>query len=708
LHHKIRSKLVLFTVLPVLAVYLGLFWLGLNYIGQSLTRNAHSWLVEHTRHQASRLAMVLSQVPNLAEGLGDLLLADPEQDTALLYAHLIDGLRRTPIAQSAGLVFGTPARVVHMRRGESPASIPHSGEQPRQALGPGWHLLDGVLRFERRILQHDREVGLAWVELAIDAAYAALEADGGDAVTRLLAREDGAVLWPPLPSRAFAQLAPLLRQAAPADRVHTVATGPENTEFWLVTSPLQDTPWQLSAAIEAEAALAPVRRESQRAALVLLLSLFAIVLIISVVARRITRPLATLDASVRRIARGDFAVAPQVSSNDELGALARAIQTMAEGIADRERQLRSAQRVLEQRVNERTAALQASNLDLTRQIEQTRAAEEALRRATAQAEQANRAKSEFLSNMSHELRTPLHGVLGYTQLLLREADPDSSQRGALIAIERSGQHLLTLINDILDMSRIEAGQLKVEPQPTDLRQLLADVHAIVAQRARSKGLQLDFDLAADTPDWIVTDGLRLRQILLNLLGNAVKFTARGQITLGVSRHEPESLCFEVTDTGVGIPGEHIEAIFEAFHQLPQGQAVDGTGLGLAINQRLIRLLGGQSMQVDSAPGAGSRFRFCLPYQAVESAPLPTAADTVRLGAWPASLARAGADRIESALDFGDATSLFELVEEIQADPAVPPEDTERIARLARQFDFDGLRELARALRRAAAAADSPA
>jgi signal transduction histidine kinase len=415
-----------------------------------------------------------------------------------------------------------------------------------------------------------------------------------------------------------------------------------------------------------------------------------------------------------------------------LGALARAIQAMAGRIAEREQELRNAQAALEQRVQQRTAALQASNLNLINQIEETRATQEALQHANEQAERASRAKSEFLSNMTHELRTPLHGVLGYTQILLREPGLDANQRGGLIAIERCGQHLLTLINDILDMSRIEAGQMLVDEQPTDLAELLNHVHTIVAQRAAAKGLVLTLDISPDAPSRILTDGLKLRQILLNLLGNAIKFTSQGEITLRVSRGTGKDLWFEVVDTGMGIAGEHLENIFEAFHQVRDGHAVDGTGLGLAINQRLIKLLGGDAMQVESTPGHGSRFRFRLPYRPAPAEPRPppaaaegpalpgaTTGETPPLGlsapadalplrtlgsliGWPADLARHTADRIDAALELGDVASLFQLADELAADPGAPASDVASIAGLAGQFDFEGLRRLALELRQAAA------
>jgi len=609
---NIRSKLILFTVLPVLAVYSLLFWLGLAHLKNHLTADAQQLLVEHARHQASRLALVFSQVPVLAESLGDLVLAEPEQPQSLLYAHLIDGLRRTPIARTAAVTFGQPPRGASMRRGESSGQPIDASDLVEQR--PGWHVNGDALGFIRPIYRQGARIGESWVEFAIEDVYTEIERLRSPNIHLFVDREDGTLLAPGGMTSQMRRLASLIPGDMPIEQVQAV-TGPSaDDRYWMVNAGMPGLPWRITAVIAREKALAPARGEATLFAGGLFYSLVAILAIISMVARQITRPLATLDASVQQITRGDFGVAPEIASDDELGGLARAIRRMAGHISQREQELRNSHRVLEQRVAQRTAALQQSNAQLTRQIAETRKTEEALRLANEQAQQANRAKTEFLSNMSHELRTPLHGVLGYAQILRRDTATSGSQRESLEAIERCGQHLLTLINDILDLTKIEAGQMKVDILPTDLPRLLDDVHMIMAQRAVAKGLALHLDLAGDLPRGIVTDPVKLKQILLNLLGNAIKFTAQGAVTLSVAVTPQGRLGFEVTDTGVGIPADKVDAIFDAFHQARDGLATDGTGLGLAINQRLIGLLGGDPLTVDSTPGEGSRFRFCIPLQ----------------------------------------------------------------------------------------------
>jgi PAS domain S-box-containing protein len=237
--------------------------------------------------------------------------------------------------------------------------------------------------------------------------------------------------------------------------------------------------------------------------------------------------------------------------------------------------------------------------------------EEELRRAKETAEAATHAKSEFLANMSHELRTPLNGVLGYAQLLQRDRNLSGSQREALDAITKCGAHLLDLINDVLDLSKIEAGRVDLEQVPTEIRQLGVDLRHVVAEPARRKGLRLEIDVAESVPERVMVDGRHLRQVLLNLLGNAIKFTERGEVRLAVAPEGADWLRFEVTDTGIGIGPDYIEDIFKAFRQTKAGAMAGGTGLGLTISARLVRTMGGE-LKVDSTPDSGSRFHFTLP------------------------------------------------------------------------------------------------
>jgi PAS domain S-box-containing protein len=252
-----------------------------------------------------------------------------------------------------------------------------------------------------------------------------------------------------------------------------------------------------------------------------------------------------------------------------------------------------------------------------RDISDRRERDAQLRLAKEAAEAATRAKSEFLANMSHELRTPLNGVLGYAQLLRRDRDLTSAQREAVEAIAKGGAHLLDLITDVLDLSKIEAGRIDIETTSTNLTRLTVDLEHLLAETARRKGLTLTMTVLPDTPRTVLLDGRHLRQVLVNLLGNAIKFTSRGEVRLIVTLDDEDRLLFEVWDTGPGIEPEALHDIFEAFTQTKAGAAIGGTGLGLTISQRLLQMMGGR-LQVESVMGEGSRFYFTLPLVVPES------------------------------------------------------------------------------------------
>jgi signal transduction histidine kinase/DNA-binding NarL/FixJ family response regulator/HPt (histidine-containing phosphotransfer) domain-containing protein len=331
--------------------------------------------------------------------------------------------------------------------------------------------------------------------------------------------------------------------------------------------------------------------------------------------RRLAAPIRALARLTQEISRGKLDQHIQVTTRDELGDLATAFNWMIKRLQDYRREVASAQHTLEARVRQRTIALQKTT--------------EHAYALAHQAEAASRAKSQFLANITHEIRTPVHGVLGMMELLQTTA-LDGKQRRFAETAYRSGQNLLSLINDVLDFSKIEAGKLDLELLDFDLGALVEQTIDMLAEHAHRKGIRLASTIAADAPLALRGDPTRLRQILTNLLANAIKFTERGEVrvtvkpTLGdrpptasqavsdTGRPSPASclLTFEVQDTGIGIPADVQERLFQPFTQADESMTrkYGGTGLGLAIAKQLVQMMNGE-IGVHSAPGVGSTFWF---------------------------------------------------------------------------------------------------
>jgi signal transduction histidine kinase len=378
---------------------------------------------------------------------------------------------------------------------------------------------------------------------------------------------------------------------SPADAV-TVGHDQDGTKVLSAFRTVQPLGWRVFVEEPTSEAYAPLRSAIWRTAFLLVAFLLLAIATSVMLARRLVRPIESIQAAAAKIGSGAFNQRIKISSNDELGALAEEFNLMAA-------RLQESYSSLEQKVQERTRDLATALGELDEK--------------SRELARASEHKSEFLANMSHELRTPLNAIIGFSQVLREQLFGEVNEKQAeyLDDILTSANHLLALINDVLDLSKVEAGQIELEVAPFSLREALQRGVVMVRERATQDGVQVT--LAANPELDVVTgDERRIRQVIFNLLSNAVKFTpAGGTVDVSTARADGEVRVL-VADTGPGIAPEDQERIFEEFQQTEAGiEQREGTGLGLALSKRLVELHGGR-IWLDSEIGKGSTFVFTLP------------------------------------------------------------------------------------------------
>lgn len=382
--------------------------------------------------------------------------------------------------------------------------------------------------------------------------------------------------------------------------------------------------WTLVMHYPAKEALAAVTRLRVQAFLIGLTLILLALAVTTLMARHLVKPVLQLKEAALKLGRGEFQTMVIINSKDEIGQLAHTFNQMAQrllenmqALTQKEELLKGYNQRLEEEVSTQTEELAAANEELQAHSEDLwhknqllEQAKETAEQARRQADLANQAKSAFLANMSHELRTPLNGILGYTQILGRDKSLTSKQQDGIGVIHRSGEYLLTLINDVLDLAKIEAGKIELYPIDFNFKEFIQGLTELFRMRAQQKGIVFIYEPLSHLPLGVHADEKRLRQVLINLLGNAVKFTQQGGVTLKIGYHN-EKIRFQIEDTGAGIAPADMDKIFQPFQQVGDSQyKAEGTGLGLPITKKLVTLMGGE-LYVESTLGQGSIFWMAL-------------------------------------------------------------------------------------------------
>jgi signal transduction histidine kinase len=526
----------------------------------------------------------------------------PLLETDATAAFYIDGAGRKTLATGGGGLFRPRGNFSHQPDVEQARAVGvyfGPAYAPRTLSNPGARVMEVVVRESKQggtdyransgfvgemldlgvvqDLVRQTRLGTSGYVYAVDAKGAPIAHPNASAFTHR--------------SLALPQVKKALASSSAGSTVGRNLRGEKVLSTWATAEPVG---WKVFVEQPESAAFAPVRGKIWRTALLLAAFLATGIGLSVLLARRLARPVKQMQTAAARIGAGAYDERIELRRRDELGGLADELNTMASS-------LQESVQSLEQKVEDRTRELQQALAELSEK--------------SRELEVVSRHKSEFLANMSHELRTPLNAIIGFSQVLRQRlfGDVNAKQEEYLDDILSSGNHLLSLINDVLDLSKVEAGEVKLEIAPFSLREALERGVVMVRERATKEGVDLSLDIATDV-DLVEGDERRVRQVIFNLLSNAVKFTPAGGSVVVASANGGAEVQVSVTDTGPGIPAEDLERVFEEFQQTDVGiQQGEGTGLGLALSKRLVELHGGR-IWVESESGHGSRFVFTLPIE----------------------------------------------------------------------------------------------
>ena len=643
---NLRLKFVLFIIAPLFGIFAVILVLGLQAFEDNNRETIARELTQSAELHAAKIEVLLREVAQIASTTATHLSIDSDINEAAAFEILRSNVASNTLVFGAALAFepgefsGKQLFGPYVyRQGKSLTEIVSTEldydytqpewdwwHLPRKALTGVWtepYFDEGggniyMTTFSAPFFREGRFIGVATIDIPLEPLkqlISSLQGEQGQrflllsAQQRILYSDNADYIGRPVKdviqelNRPDIEAA--FEQASISGDTHMLQlAGWQSTQTqWISSAMIKSGGWMLLSIQDEQRALAFLTQQKRRAIAVL-----GSVFIVSILATWlllvwVTRPLSNLSQAVEEIGKGNMDIHIKRQSEDEIGDLAASFADMVRQLLSRETALRELNENLEKRVEERTIELKSLQLGM----EQARDA----------ADDANQAKSAFLANMSHELRTPMNAILGYSEMLMEEAE-DLQQEDLipdLKKIHQSGTHLLALINDVLDLSKIESGKMEAFAEQIDLDILIDEVcattHPLLEKNKNSLAIERDKDIGVACQDII-----KLRQTLFNLLSNAAKFTHEGTITLYFDRIQQSGedwLSFAVNDTGIGIAPDKLEHVFEEFIQADDSTTRDygGTGLGLAISKRFCKLLGGD-LSVQSELGEGSTFTILIP------------------------------------------------------------------------------------------------